>query len=106
MTSFLRRLFVRDVGPPPSPDLGHLPSFPGQTIVETLYSDSKRYRAIITRDTSGIYRVYIQFWDTSDWRISGDAFWCGRGSGSLTDSMEVARTLAREQLAASPQRAA
>jgi hypothetical protein len=101
MSSFLRRLFVRDVGPPP-PNLDQVPAFPGQTIAETLYSDSKCYRAIITTDASGTYRVDIQFWDTSDWGLSGDAYWCGHGSGTLTDSVDLARTLAREQLAASP----
>jgi hypothetical protein len=102
MRSLLRRLFVRDLGPPPPPDIAHVPSFSGQTVVDTLYSDSKHCRAIITRDTPGTYRVYVQSWDTSDWKIAGEAFWSGHGSGSLTDTLEVARTLAREKLVASP----
>ena len=106
MSSFLRRFFFRDFGPPPPPDVAHQPSIPGQSILQTLYSDSKQHRVIITRDTSGTYRMHAQFWDTSDWKAGYGAFWCGRGSGSFTDSLDVARTLAREQLAASPQVAA
>jgi len=98
MLSFLRRFFVRDFGPPPPPDEAHQPSIPGQSIVETFYSDSKQRRAIITRDTTGAYHIHIQFWDTSDWSAGYGAFWAGRGSGSITDTLEIARTLAHEQL--------
>jgi hypothetical protein len=99
MSNFLRRLFTRDFGPPPSPDLAHQPSIPGQTIVEILYSDSKQGRAIITRDGSGVYRIHIQFWDTSDWSAGYGARWAGGGSSSFTDTVERARTLAQEELA-------
>jgi hypothetical protein len=99
MSSFFSRFFFRDMGPPPPPDLALQPKIPGQNIVETLYSDSRQHRAIITRDTSGIYRIHVQVWDTSDWKRGYAAFWVGRGSNTFTDTLEVARTLAREHLA-------
>ena len=71
---------------------------PEQNIVETLYSDSKQQRAIITCDTSATYRIHVQFWDTSDWKAGHGAFWSGHGSSSFTDSLEIAHSLAREQL--------
>ena len=104
MSSFLRRIFSRDFGPPPAPDLADAPSIAGQIIVETLYSDSNEQRAIITRDPSGIFRIHIQFWDTSDWKAGYGARWSGGGSNSFTDTIEVARTLAREALAELPRR--
>jgi hypothetical protein len=105
MSSFLRRFFCRDFGPTPPPDLADRPSIPGQNIIDTLYSDSNQQRAIITRDTSGIYRIHVQFWDTSDWKAGYGARWSGVGSGSFTDTVEVARALAREELAELHQRA-
>ncbi len=104
MSNFLRRLFLRDFGPPPPPDLAYEPTIPGQTIVETLYSDSKRQRAMIARDGSGIYRIHVQWWDTSDWKAWSEAFWSASGSRSFTDNIESARKLAREALRELPQR--
>ena len=104
MPGFFRRFFLSDFGPPPPPDLSHQPSLPGQRIVETVYSDSKRARAFITVDETGRYRTVIQWWDTSDWKDWQKAFWIGRDSGSLTDSLERARELAAEALGCSESR--
>jgi hypothetical protein len=98
MLRFLRRVFVRDFGPPPPPDETQQPSASGQTVVETLYSLSRQQRAIIARDATGIYRIHIQFWDTSDWSAGYGAFWAPGGSGGITDTIETARNLAREHL--------
>src|SRR5688500_15728442 len=98
MLRFLRRFFVRDFGPPPPPDETQQLSTSGKTVVETLYSPSRQQRAIITRDTTGIYRIHIQFWDTSDWSAGYGAFWAPGGSGGITDTIEIARNLAREHL--------
>jgi len=98
MPGFFRRFFLSDFGPPPAPAAGHLPSFPGQRIVETLYSDSKRQRAFITVDETGQYRIVLQWWDTSDWKNWQQAFWSGGGSNGLTDNLERARELAAEGL--------
>jgi hypothetical protein len=106
MSNFLQRLFHRDFGPPPPPDLTLQPTISGQSIVELIYSDSKQQRAIITRDGSGIYRIHLQWWDTSDWKAWAEAFWAGGGSSSFTDKIETARTLARDALNELPQREA
>jgi hypothetical protein len=104
MSNFLTRIFRRDFGPPPPPDLAHEPSIPGQSIAETLYSNSMRQRAIIDRGGSGMYRIHLQWWDTSDWKAWAKAFWAGGSSSSFTDSIETARKLAREELNELPQR--
>ena len=104
MSSFLHHFFCRDPGPAPAPDLVDEPSIDGQKIIETLYSDSKQRRAIITRDRSGIFRIHIQFWDTSDWIAGYGARWFGGGNSSFTDTIESVRTLAREALAELPGR--
>jgi hypothetical protein len=98
MSGFFRRHFLGDHGPPPPPDLSHQPSIAGQKTVEILYSDSKYKRAIITHDPSGIYRIHIQSWDTSDWKAGHGAFWYGNDSSSITDTIELARKLAYEEL--------
>ena len=104
MSNFLRRFFMRDFGSPPPPDLAHQPSIPEQRTVETLYSDSKLQRAIITCDSSGMYRIHVQRWDTSDWKAWSQAFWAGGGSSSFTDNIEAARKLAHEALHELPQK--
>jgi hypothetical protein len=98
MLGFFRRFFFSDFGPPPSPDVADKPSFPGQRIVETLYSESKLGRAFITVDGTSIYRIIVQCWDTSDWAAGYGARWCGDDSSSHTDSIERARELAGEAL--------
>jgi hypothetical protein len=104
MSNFLRRMLRRDFGPPPSPDVAHQPTISGQSTVEVLYSDSKQQRAIITQDGSGIYRIHVQWWDTSDWKAWAKAFWAGGGSSSFTDNIETARKLAQGELNELPQR--
>jgi hypothetical protein len=98
MSGFFRRFFLSDFGPPPPPDVADQPSFPGQRVVETIYSDSKRERAFITVDDTGDYRIIVQRWDTSDWSAGYGARWWGDGSSSHTDSIERARELADEAL--------
>jgi len=98
MRGFLRRFFLGDFGPPPPPDLSQQPSIAGQSVDEILYSESKSERAIITHDTSGIHRIHVQFWDSSDWKAGQGAFWYDGGGGTLTDTIEQARKLARERL--------
>ena len=98
MFDFIRRIFVRDFGPPPPPDVTQLPTYSRQRIVEMLYSHSKRERAIITVDDTGHYRIVAQSWDTSDWEYCRMAHWYGHQSGSHTDSLPRARQLAEEAL--------
>jgi hypothetical protein len=99
MPGFIRRFFLSDFGLPPPPDVTEQPSFPGQRIVETVYSGSKDQRVFITVDETGDYRIHLQWWDTSDWKAGYGARWShARQSGSHTDMIERARELAYEQL--------
>jgi hypothetical protein len=98
MPGFFRRFFLGDKGPPPPPDVEHLPSFADQRIVETIYSDSKSRRVFITIDDTGDYRIHSEWWDISDWKEWGKAFWYGHNTGSHTDNLERARELAREAI--------
>jgi hypothetical protein len=99
MPGFFRRFFLSDFGPPPLPDVAQLPSFPGQRIVETIYSDSQCERVFITLDETGDYRVFTQQWDTSDWSTGHGARWGTTHShGSHTDNLQRAHELAAEAL--------
>jgi hypothetical protein len=99
MPGFFRRFFLSDFGPPPPPDVAEQPSFSSQRIVETIYSDSKQERVFITVDETGDYRIYLQWWDTSDWKAGYGARWShAHHSGSHTDMIERAREIAHEQL--------
>lgn len=99
MLGFIRRFIFSDFGPPPPPDSAQQPSFPGQRIIETICSDSKQQRVFITVDETGDYRIYLQWWDTSDWKAGYGARWSHvHHSGSHTDMIERARELAYEQL--------
>jgi hypothetical protein len=98
MPGFFRRFFLSDFGPPPPPDVEHLPSFTDQRIVETIYSVSKDRRAIITIDDTGDYRIIVQSWDTSDWKAGYGAFWYGNNIGSHSDTIERARERAHEAI--------
>src|SRR5215469_17933848 len=90
MSGFLRSFFLGGHGQLPPPDRSVRPKIAGQEVVEVVYSDSQAERAVITNDSSGIYRVHVQFWDTSDWNAGHGAFWNG-GDTSITDTVELAR---------------
>lgn len=94
----LKRFWTADYGPPPPPDIAQAPVFPDQSIVETLHSASNEKRVFITIDTTGDYRIQYAWWDTSDWKEHGQAFWCTHNTGCHTDNLERARALARETL--------
>jgi hypothetical protein len=96
MPGFFRRFFLSDIGPPPQPDVSQQRSFPGQRVIETIHSQSKR--AFITIDDAGLYRIKIERWDTSDWKEWQQAFWRGEAVSSYADTLERARDLAKEAL--------
>jgi hypothetical protein len=98
----LRRLLLSDFGPPPSPDETDLPTFSGEKVVETIYSEGRERRLFVTQDDRGIYRVYVQWWDTSDWQAGYGARWAGGRSSGLSDSIEMAREMANETLRSTP----
>jgi len=78
--------------------VAEVPTFPAETIVEAVYSVCTARRAIITRDQAGRYRIHIQYWDTSDWARGYDAYWMGCETSPMTDTLENAEKLAREEV--------
>jgi hypothetical protein len=88
---------------PPPPDMQFVFRRAHQETVEYLYSRTRIYRAIIARDEKGVYRVYRERWDVGDWEVAGAAFWCqDEPRATFADTIETARTLAREVLAITP----
>ena len=72
----------------------------GEKIVEVLISAAGNRRVAITRDGAGIYRLRVETW-APDWEHIGIATWFQSGhEGSFADSLERARLLAAESLAA------
>jgi hypothetical protein len=92
VAGWFRRFFLSDFGAAPQPDVGALPTFQGQKVVQVIYSQSKSRRALVTKDAGNFYRVYVQHWDTSDWSRGYGAYWTGPNKTStLTDRLEVRR---------------
>jgi hypothetical protein len=84
---------------PPAPDTSRQLAPFGQETVEAVYSPSKAYRAAITRDARGIFRVHLERWDVDGWPEE-PPHWCPYNRGAtFVDTLEHARTLARERLA-------
>ena len=93
----LRTLLHRSEAPRPDTQLG--PDHYGQAVVESHYSPSKRYRAIITRGADGVFRVHREQWETSGWHVGGTPAWVPAAGGAhLSDTIERARSLAAEAL--------
>lgn len=84
--------------PPPPPDTTSDVCVSGQTVIEVSYDESQFHRAIITRDTAGVYRVRTEVWDTTHWDELQTAFWCQGHLGTFTDTLDSARLLASEHL--------
>jgi hypothetical protein len=90
-------------GAPPSPDtsvrFGHV----NEEEVECFYSSQQQYRAVISRDPAGRYRIRRERWNTGDWDIAKVAFWCDDDAMvTITDTLENARKLAAERLSEVP----
>jgi hypothetical protein len=72
----------------------------GREVVQTIASESGRYRAEIVRRPTGGYQVDILRW-TEEWveRVKVAEFWEPVGQGvTLTDTVERAGQLAAEKL--------
>jgi len=94
-----RALLVREPIPRPNPAEHVTPVFAGQTIVELCYSRHRNYRAVITQDSAGRFRVHRQWWDASDWDVASSAYWADDDDGAvIADTLERARELAFEAL--------
>jgi hypothetical protein len=84
---------------PPCPDASAPARYTTEELVDILYSPSKRYREVITRDARGLFRVHDERWDTEDWDVAGAAYWCPYDRlATITDTLENARNLAMDTL--------
>jgi hypothetical protein len=83
--------------PPPDPSVPVTVHGRGETVVEVL-SDGP-HRIGIARDRGGIYRLYPETW-AQDWDSLRREMWfpSGAHAGLICDSLERARSLARETL--------
>jgi hypothetical protein len=89
---------------PPAPNTERRPVFVGQTVVEVIYSETNQIRGIITVDARGAYRVRTEFWDTGDWDVARVAFWNSAHVGTFTDTLDNARVLCLDHMAATTAR--
>lgn len=97
---WLRRILgtARQRKEPPPPDTS-APRLTTEELVEVIYSPSKWYREVITRDQRGLLRVHDERWFTEDWDVAGAAFWSPYDRGAtITDTLDNARKLAAEAL--------
>ena len=79
-----------------SPDTRHEPVYQGELTLETAYSRTKLFRAIITRDSNGRFRVRREKWEVQgNW--SSD-----ERKATVAISLETARSLAEEKLKETP----
>jgi hypothetical protein len=83
------------------PDTTVKRQYDGHDWIETVYSRSKQYRVVVTRDASDVYRVYRDRWDDSDLDDGGKAFWVPEEK-SIADTRDRAREIANELLVATP----
>ena len=58
-----------------------------------MYSVNGDQRAIIAVDEQRVFRVFVEWWDTSDWDYARVAQWSPLGLVSMTDTLENARAL-------------
>ena len=83
-------------GPPPAPpDPNIPPRYPGETLVEVIYSKKGRFRVVITQEAK-TFRVHDQEWEAP---AAGSASWVPADTwATFTDSLERAQGLAQEHL--------
>lgn len=68
-------------------------------LVEIVYSPSRKYREVISRDRAGLFRVHDERWSTEDWDVTDAGYWCPYDrTATITDTLENARALAAEAL--------
>jgi len=88
---------------PPAPDTQSRPSYISERVIDVLFSRGNQYRAIITQDSQGFFRVHRDRWYTGDWDIIGQVSWVQDDHhATITDSTDNARKLAQEALRATP----
>jgi hypothetical protein len=81
------------------PNIIAIPSLVDGTVVEMTFSRRNLFRAVIIRSFQGLFRIRRDRWDVFDFEIIGKGYWSQDDQGStLTDTIEIARVLAREKL--------
>jgi hypothetical protein len=84
---------------PPEPDTESRPKYVSEDVVELHFSPSRRYRAVITTDREGHFRVHRDYWCIADFEYIGEGYWCQNDTtATITDTLELARKLAHETL--------
>ena len=78
----------------PPPDTHHEPVYQGELTLEVVYSRTKIYRSIISRDANARFRVRCEKWEAS--------WFANERSSTIAVSLETARTLAEEKLKETP----
>ena len=88
----------------PDPDHTRVPRFvPELQLIELVYSDDGYARVAITQNRQRLYCIYPERWDVSDFTVIGEGYWNSWGGGtSITDDIEIARTMAREVVGTIP----
>lgn len=83
----------------PPPDKTRPISFRGSPLEDVLYSSQDDRRALIVRDGAGSCRVFLQYWDISDWDIVHTANWQEMDQRAVfVDDLDRARSIAYEYL--------
>ena len=85
----------------PPPDVSLQPKYVFRQVVEILYSRHQNYRAVISTDKEGHFRVHREHWDTPEWELVKIAFWNPDDGGfaTITGDLINARKLSMEALA-------
>jgi hypothetical protein len=87
----------------PPPDTSSRPRYIGEQVMEVLFSRAHQYRATVTQDSRGLFRVHRDRWCISDWEVAGAAYWAQDDRlATITDSVEAATRLAEESLIVTP----
>ena len=76
-----------------------MPNYVSENVVDLLFSDSKERRAVITEDREGLFRVHTDRWCSEDFEDIGKGYWAQDDRfATITDTIEIARNLAKEAL--------
>jgi len=83
----------------PPPDTDSIPAYIRESVEEILFSTNNLFRAVITRDEQGVFRVHRDYWCVSDFEYIGEGYWCQCDRmNTMTDTLENARALSKQKL--------
>jgi hypothetical protein len=85
-------------GEHPPPDRNSVPRYGSEALKDVVYSREGERRAVITEDQRLCIRLRFEFWDISDWKEAGAAYWSQSGQlAHIIDSVERARKMAAQE---------